>query len=163
MSNPLTNAFERARAASKTWEKEPVAANRPQGEGRNAAAAAPAAVSAAPDPLSPTSESEPSVDLTRRRDELRTRFAELQCDLGGLVYEMAIRDHIRVDVLVRRAAILQDVDAELGEVERILHLEETGAAGSCASCGAPHSSGAVYCWQCGQPLLEHVPSHAIGA
>jgi hypothetical protein len=104
---------------------------------------------------------EPNVDLARRRDELTARFAELQCDLGGIVYEMAIRDHIRVDVLVRRAAILQDVDAELGEVERILRMEETGAAGSCASCGAPHSSGAVYCWQCGQPLLEHVPSHAI--
>jgi hypothetical protein len=93
---------------------------------------------------------------------LRQRFAELQCDLGGLAYEMAIRDHIRIEVLVRRAAILQDVDAELGEVERILRLEETGTAGSCSHCGAPHSSGAVYCWQCGQPLLERVPSHAIG-
>jgi hypothetical protein len=102
------------------------------------------------------------VDLSRRRDELTARYAELQCDLGGLVYEMAIRDHIRVDVLVRRAAILQDVDAELGEVERILRLEETGTAGSCAACGAPHSSGAVYCWQCGQPLLERVSSHTIG-
>jgi hypothetical protein len=122
-----------------------------------------AANSAPADPSIRGPESEPSFDLTRRRDELRTRFAELQCDLGGLVYEMAIRDHIRVDVLVRRAAILQDVDAELGEVERILHLEETGAAGACASCGAPHSSGAVYCWQCGQPLLEHVSSNAIGA
>jgi hypothetical protein len=105
---------------------------------------------------------ESSVDLATRRDELMARYAELQCDLGGLVYEMAIRDHIRVDVLVRRAAILQDVDAELGEIERILRLEETGTAGSCTSCGAPHSSGAVYCWQCGQPLLERVPSHAIG-
>jgi hypothetical protein len=105
---------------------------------------------------------EPSVDLAERRDELTARFAELQCDLGGLVYEMAIRNHIRVEVLVRRAAILQDVDAELSEVERILRLEETGTAGSCASCGAPHSSGAVYCWQCGQPLLEHVSSHVIG-
>jgi hypothetical protein len=105
---------------------------------------------------------EAAIDLTRRRDELSARFAELQWDLGGLVYEMAIRDHIRVDVLVRRAAVLQDVDAELGEIERILRTEETGAAGSCAACGAPHSSGAVYCWQCGQPLLEHVPSDAIG-
>jgi hypothetical protein len=105
---------------------------------------------------------EPGVDLIKRREELMARYAELQCDLGGLVYEMAIRDHIRVDVLVRRAAILQDVDAELGEIERILRLEETGTAGSCASCGAPHSSGAVYCWQCGQPLLERVPSHTIG-
>jgi hypothetical protein len=128
------------------------------------AGASPSVVSTpATEPLSTTPREELSVDLARRRDELTARFAELQCDLGGLVYEMAIRDHIRVEVLVRRAAILQDVDAELGEVERILRMEETGTAGSCASCGAPHSSGAVYCWQCGQPLLEHVPSHAISA
>ena len=105
---------------------------------------------------------EPAVDLVQRRDQLRARFAELQWDLGGLAYEMAIRDHIRLEVLVRHAAQLQDVDAELGEVERILHVEETGTAGSCTACGAPHSAGAVYCWQCGQPLLRHVPSHAIG-
>jgi hypothetical protein len=101
------------------------------------------------------------LDLVRRRDELAARFAELQCDLGGLTYEMAIRNHMRVEVLVQRAAILQDVDAELSEVERILRLQETGAAGSCATCGAPHSSGAVYCWQCAQPLLEHVSSETI--
>jgi hypothetical protein len=103
-----------------------------------------------------------TVDLARRRDELTARLAELQWDLGGLVYEMAIRNHIHVDLLVRRAAALQEVDGELAEVERILRMEETGAAGQCASCEAPHSSGAAYCWQCGQPLLEHVPSHAIG-
>jgi hypothetical protein len=114
---------------------------------------------AAGDPSAVTAQ--PSVDLAQRRDELTARFAELQCDLGGLTYEMAIRNHIRVDVLVGKAALLQDVDAELGEVERILRLEETGTAGSCASCGAPHSSGAVYCWQCGQPLLEHVSSDTI--
>ncbi len=86
---------------------------------------------------------EPSVDLAkRRRRPLTARVAELQWDLGGLVYEMAIRDHIRVDVLVRRAAVLQDADAELGEVERILRLEQTATAGACASCGAPHSTGA---------------------
>jgi hypothetical protein len=104
-----------------------------------------------------------AVDLARRRDELAARVAELQWDLGGLVYEMAIRNHIRVDVLVRRAATLQEADSELSEVERLLRVQETGTAGVCASCGAPHSSGAAYCWQCGQPLLEHVPSHAIGA
>jgi hypothetical protein len=101
---------------------------------------------------------ERTVDLRRRRDQLSARMAELQWDLGGLVYEMAIRDSIRVDILVNRAAALQDVDAELGEVERILRTEETGAAGECATCGAPHSSGAVYCWQCGSSLLELVPS-----
>lgn len=103
----------------------------------------------------------PTLDVARRRDQLAARFAELQWDLGGLMYEMAIRDHIRVDVLVQRAAALQEVDAELGELERILKLQESGTAGLCSSCGAPHSSGAAYCWQCGQPLLESVPSHAI--
>ena len=39
---------------------------------------------------------------------------------------MAIRDRIRVDVIVKRAAMLQDADAELGEVERILRMEQTG-------------------------------------
>lgn len=103
------------------------------------------------------------IDLKRRRDLLNARVAELQWDLGGLVYEMAIRDRIRVDVIVKRAAVLQEADAELGEVERILRLEETGMAGACASCGAPHSMGASYCWQCGQPLLAQVSPDAIHA
>jgi hypothetical protein len=108
------------------------------------------------------SEADAVVDLKRRRAQLSARVAELQFDLGGLVYEMAIRDRIRVDVVVKRAAQLQDADAELSEVERILRLEETSTAGSCGNCGAPHSSGAAYCWQCGQPLLQQVPHSAIG-
>jgi chorismate mutase len=100
------------------------------------------------------------LDLRRRRDQLSTRMAELQWDLGGLVYEMAIRDSIRTDVILQRAAALQDVDAELGEVQRILRMEDTGAAGECPTCAAPHSSGAVYCWQCGSALLELVPAQA---
>jgi hypothetical protein len=102
------------------------------------------------------------VDLKRRRDQLNARVAELQWDLGGLVYEMAVRDRIRVDVIVQRTAVLQDADAELGEVERLLRLEESGTAGACASCGSPHSIGASFCWQCGQPLLAQIPSDAIG-
>jgi hypothetical protein len=101
------------------------------------------------------------VDLQRRRDQLVARVAELQWDLGGLVYEMAIRNSIRVDVMVKRAVVLQDADAELNEVERILRMDETGAAGSCRSCGAPHSSGATFCWQCGKPLLEQVSGAEI--
>jgi hypothetical protein len=103
------------------------------------------------------------VDLKRRHDQLKARVAELQWDLGGLVYEMAIRDRIRVDVLVRRAAVLQSAEAELAEVERILRLEETSTAGQCTSCEAPHSVGAAYCWQCGQPLLPQIHSDAITA
>jgi hypothetical protein len=121
-----------------------------------------AGAAAAPQSSVPTGEAG-IVDLERRRDKLTARFVELQWDLGGLAYEMAIRNRIRVDILVQRAAVLQDTDAELGEVERILRLEETGTAGTCASCGAPHSSGAAYCWQCGQPILEQVSSESIFA
>jgi hypothetical protein len=92
--------------------------------------------------------------LRKRRDELATRVAELQWDLGGLTYEMASRDHFRLEVLVRQAARLQEADAELAEVERMLRLETAGAAGSCANCGALHARGAVFCWQCGASLLE---------
>lgn len=92
-------------------------------------------------------------ELQARRDILARELAERQWDLGGLTYEMAIRDHFRLDVLVSKAAGLQEVDAELGEVERILTLHENGATGMCSACGAPHSRGAVFCWQCGAQLM----------
>ncbi len=105
-------------------------------------------------PSTPVVDPDRTVDLRRRRDQLSARMAEAQWDLGGLVYEMAIRDSIRPDIILQRAGSLQDIDAELGEVERILRMEETGAAGECPVCAAPHSSGAVFCWQCGSTLLE---------
>jgi len=163
MSDRFMKATQRDRAANGEPATESVSPDAP--EARRSDARAPASVASTPATEPPTAapREEVSVDLALRRHELTARFAELQYDLGGLLYEMAIRDHIRVEVLVRHAAALQDVDAELREVERILLMEETGTAGSCSSCGAPHSSGAVYCWQCGQPLLEHVASHTIGA
>src|SRR5438876_8071911 len=100
-------------------------------------------------------------ELRRRREQLAEEVTELHWDLGGLAYEMAIRDHFRLDVLVRRAAVLQERDAELAEVERLLRLEDSASAGTCPSCGAPHSRGALYCWQCGATLMERSPSAAI--
>jgi hypothetical protein len=98
-------------------------------------------------------------ELRNRRRTLAERVAELTWDLGGLTYEMAIRDHYRLDVLARRAAELQQADAQLAEVQRLLATAESGILGQCRSCGAPHSRGAAYCWQCGAPLLEeHRPS-----
>ena len=70
-----------------------------------------------------------ALELRRRRDALAEQVTELHWDLGGLAYEMAIRDHFRLDVLVRRAAVLQERDAELAEVERLLRMEDEGVAG----------------------------------
>ena len=91
--------------------------------------------------------------IDARRQALSRELAELQWDLGGLAYEMAIRDHFRLDVLAKRAARLQAVDAELAEVERQLRLDDAGASGECPSCRALHSRGAVFCWSCGAQLL----------
>jgi phosphatidylinositol-3-phosphatase len=68
-------------------------------------------------------------ELERRREELAGRVAELHWDLGGLAYEMAIRDHFRNDVLLARAAQLQELDTELAEVERQLGDARAGEEG----------------------------------
>lgn len=101
-----------------------------------------------------------SDDLQQRREQLSKQLAELQWDLGGLTYEMAIRDHFRLDVLSRQAAKLQGVDAELAEVERMLKLGEAGAAGACGNCGALYAQGSAFCWQCGKELIEPVQASA---
>ncbi|HEY5287493.1 MAG TPA: hypothetical protein VIJ50_10355 [Solirubrobacteraceae bacterium] len=105
---------------------------------------------------------QPDSQLRRRRDQLAQEVAELHWNLGGLTYEMAIRDHFRLDVLIRRAAMLQERDAELAEVERMLHMQESGAAGNCASCGAVRSRGAVFCWQCGAQVMERSTDNGSG-
>jgi hypothetical protein len=102
-------------------------------------------------------------ELEQRRGELEEQLATLQWDLGGLTYEMAIRDHFRLDVLVRAAAKLQEVDAELAEAERLLRLEGAGAAGTCTACGALHARGATFCWQCGTRLMESAEAATIAA
>ncbi|MGA2319334.1 MAG: zinc ribbon domain-containing protein [Solirubrobacteraceae bacterium] len=136
--------------------RQPVGAPAPPASPPPPAPAPPAAPSAAPPQADGRS------DLRRRRDELAEQVTELHWDLGGLAYEMAIRDHFRLDVLVRRAAVLQERDAELAELERLLRMDEEGMAGDCPQCGAPHSRGALFCWQCGAALMERLPSAALG-
>ena len=102
-------------------------------------------------------------ELRSRRLELAERVAALTWDLGGLAYEMAIRDHYRLDVLSRKAAELQEVDAQLGEVQRLLATNEAGVHGQCRSCGAVHSRGAAYCWHCGAPLMVEARPSALHA
>ncbi len=91
-------------------------------------------------------------ELVAKREILARKLAELQLDLGGLTYEMARRDHYRLDVLNRQAADLQQVDSELGQIERLLKMDQSGAAGECPTCGALAARGAVFCWQCGNEL-----------
>jgi hypothetical protein len=102
-------------------------------------------------------------ELRQRRLELAQRVAALTWDLGGLAYEMAIRDHYRLDVLARKASELQEADAQLGEVQRLLATAEAGVHGQCRSCGAVHSRGAAFCWHCGAPLIEEARPSVLPA
>jgi hypothetical protein len=93
-------------------------------------------------------------ELVAQRDRLLEKFTVMQADLGGAFYEMAIRDHVRLDVLTRKAAELQRVDAELTAAERLLDVERSGAAGHCPSCGSPFAHGVRFCAQCGGSLVQ---------
>jgi hypothetical protein len=70
----------------------------------------------------------PDPELVAQRDRLVERFAVMQSELGGLFYEMAIRDHVRMNILIQKAAELQRVEAELGAVERELEGSDPGRA-----------------------------------
>ncbi len=99
-------------------------------------------------------------ELLARRERLTERFALLQADLGGVFYEMAIRDHVRMDVLTRKAAELQRVDADLAQVERELRgnpLPPAPPTGACPACATPHAAQARFCASCGQPLAGAAP------
>lgn len=90
--------------------------------------------------------------LRAERDRLVTRFAVMQSELGGLFYEMAIRDHVRLEVLMPKAAALQRVEAELDQVEHLLSQGPGAAGGHCPACGTPHARGSAFCSHCGGPL-----------
>lgn len=98
-------------------------------------------------------ESERRAELVVQRDRLTERFALLQSELGGLFYEMAIRDHVRLDVLVTKAAELQRIDGELAQVEHLLNQEGAEIGGQCPSCGATFVRGAAFCSHCAAPLM----------
>jgi hypothetical protein len=65
-----------------------------------------------------TSTSNDSHGPAAERERLIERLALMQSELGGLFYEMAIRDHLRLDLLVERAAAMQRVEAELRALDQ---------------------------------------------
>jgi hypothetical protein len=95
-----------------------------------------------------------SRELIAERDRLLEKFTVMQTDLGGAFYEMAIRDHVKLDVLTRKAAELQRVDLELGQIEEALDRLGAQATGECGRCGAPYEPGARFCSGCGNELAK---------
>jgi hypothetical protein len=115
---------------------------------RPAAAAPPAAVP----PAGADAAAGPSPELLAQRERLTERFALMQSELGGLFYEMAIRDHVQMDVLIAKAAALQQLDTELAQVQHLLNEGGGAIGGHCPSCGTPHARGAAFCSQCATAL-----------
>jgi hypothetical protein len=90
-------------------------------------------------------------ELLAKRDRLTERLTAMQLDLGGVYYEMAVRDHVRPEILTRKAAEMQRVDAELRQVDQL--LEGGGSVGGqCSDCGAVSAQPAAFCWQCGASM-----------
>ena len=145
---------DRLRASFKTRPRTPPSdaaptASQPQ--------AAPAPTVVSPPAAPPAAAAPPGADLDRtaQRQRLAAEFDAIQFDLGGLVYEMAIRDHFRLDVLSQRAAKLQAVDAELARAEG--RPVPPALAGSCPSCSTPLVAGAAFCPGCGRALTSSAP------
>jgi hypothetical protein len=132
--------------------RPPRAIARPSGVGPRGKGGRRRAGTPSPNGTTPVGSPVGQPELLKRREELSRKFAELQWDLGGMTYEMAARDHYRLDVLNKQAAKLQEVDAELGQIERLLKLGEAGAAGTCPACGGLQARGAIFCWRCGNEL-----------
>jgi hypothetical protein len=103
---------------------------------------------------SPVSDAQRELEL--RRDHLTERFALMQSDLGGAFYEMAIRHHVRMDVLTAKAAELQRVDAELADAQRRLRAPGRtpgdDAGQSCPACATLQAADARFCSACGFAL-----------
>lgn len=97
---------------------------------------------------------QPDPELLVQRDRLTERFALLQSELGGLFYEMAIRDSVQMDVLIGKAAELQRLDGELGALEHLLEGGGQAIGGNCPQCGSLYAPGAAFCAQCAHPLTE---------
>ena len=94
--------------------------------------------------------------LIAKRDRLVEKFTAHQLDLGGVLYEMAIRDSVVMPVLLERAAAMQVVESDLkaaqAEVDMAQEALAAGRARTCTACGATSSDGGKFCSSCGAQL-----------
>ena len=151
---------DRLRASFKTRPRTPARRDAAPTASQPQAASAPTVVSPAPPPAAAATAGS-DLDRTSQRQRLAAEFEATQYDLGGLVYEMAVRDHFRLDVLSQRAAKLQAVDAELARAEG--RPVPPALASSCPSCSTPLVAGAAFCPGCGRALTSSAPVVAPAA
>lgn len=80
-----------------------------------------------------------NAELVAERERLTERFVLMQTELGGLFYEMAIRDHLELELLLVRAAELQRLESELREIDQ--RLGRHGVAGPAGVVGPAAAAG----------------------
>jgi hypothetical protein len=103
----------------------------------------------------------------RRRLRYLRQLRELQLrDLGGFVFDLyrfgEQREHLvraKLDALIATDKEVRALRELLGEVEpdRSITVRVPGVGGSCATCGAFHSSADTFCASCGAELAGATP------
>ncbi len=102
-------------------------------------------------------------DMRKERAGLARRYQELRGDLGGLLIEMARRDHFNFNLLRLRAAEAVEVEQRAREIDG--HLTALAAnqrlslpagtvamtAKKCANCTGAIPADANFCAYCGTP------------
>jgi hypothetical protein len=102
--------------------------------------------------------------LRKERAGLARRYQELRGDLGGLLIEMARRDHFNFHLLRLRAAEAVAVEQRAREIDGSLAVRAAQdrsalpagtvavTAKRCASCSGSIPADANFCAYCGTPL-----------
>lgn len=104
------------------------------------------------------------VDMRKERAGLARRYQELRGDLGGLLIEMARRDHFNFHLLRLRAAEAVAVEQRAREIDGSIAVQAASAksalpagtvamtAKRCASCSGSIPADANFCAYCGAPV-----------
>ena len=102
-------------------------------------------------------------ELRTERAGLARRYLELRGDLGGLLIEMARRDHYNLNLLRLKAAEAVGVERRAQEIDGVLAVHAAGArqtlppgsvamtASRCATCTGQIPADANFCAYCGTP------------